>query len=134
MLDGVADNLELNKRVDNVLWCCPGTQTYITLALTHIIPPGPLWTALYGAYQSVYDHVHDLGDGLLADGAFTWAIGPQVVLSVWNADNHQTTWGVLGSALYAIADYFHTYGIFAAGTFDIYDGPNQVGSGSISWY
>lgn len=49
-----------------------------------------------------------------------------------NANNHQITWGVMASAIYALADWMHTQNMFEGGTFQIYDGPNQVATGRIS--
>lgn len=72
------------------------------------------------------------GDSVMATGFFDWPVGGQVVLRIMNANNHQITWGVMASAIYALADWMHTEGIFGGGTFEIYDGQYQVGVGRIS--
>ena len=47
-----------------------------------------------------------------------------------NANNHQTTWGVLGAAIEAIAGCMDQNG-FGGGSFNIFDGGNEVGEGII---
>lgn len=132
MLHGVTDNFKLHKRVRNILWCCPDTQTFITFAVTHHVAPQPLYEILHDAYGSLVSHLSQHGDSVIATGSFDWPVGGQVVLRIINANNHQTTWGVMASAIWALADWMHMNGIFAGGTFDIYDGPKQVGTGRIS--
>lgn len=136
MLHGVADDfapsIKLHKRVKNILWCCEGTQTFITFAVTHLVPPEPMWEILRGAYESLTSHVWHNGDSVMATGSFDWPVGGQVVLRIMNANNHQITWVVMASAIYALADWMHTQNIFGGGTFEIYDGPNQVAAGRIS--
>ena len=131
MLYGVADNLKLPKRVKNVLWCCPGTETYITFAVTHRVDPEPLWHILHDAYNHLLGYVLAYGDAVMDGGMFVWPAPDHMILRIWNANNHQTTWGVMASAIFALADWMHTEGIFGGGTFNIYDGQNQVGTGTI---
>ena len=130
MLHGVAGNLKLHKRVKNILWCCEGTQTYITFAVTHHIDPGPLWNILHDAYQNLMTFMIERGDGVMVSGSYDWPPS-EPVLRITNANNHQTTWGVMAAAIYALADWMHTESTFGGGFFDIYDGQNQVGTGTI---
>ena len=54
-------------------------------------------------------------------------------LHVENANNHQLTWGVLAAALGALRDYVVTQNGGGPGTFEIFDGENQVGKGTIGF-
>lgn len=54
-----------------------------------------------------------------------------LVLNVANANNHQTTWGVLGAALSALKDFVAESGGFTSATFEIFDGVNQVATGTL---
>lgn len=83
---------------------------------------------------SAYGHVEGLlasdGDGIIADGFFTWRGTRGTTLQVWNNNNHQTTYGVLGVVIQAL-QWWMAANEFMAVTFDIYDGTNQVGSGEV---
>lgn len=70
------------------------------------------------------------GDHAIAGGVFRWAGEEGLELRVHNANNHQTTYGVLGAAMSALVDYMGQNG-YAAGSFKIYDGTNYVGDGTI---
>ena len=79
------------------------------------------------ALSYIVGHVALEGDGLIPDGAFAWdSFG--FSLRARNANNHQTTWLVLGSGLYALMDYMAKYGGGTA-KFGVYDGKNLVGEG-----
>ena len=51
-----------------------------------------------------------------------------VDLVVWNANNHQTTWGVLGAAVEALRECMRVNG-WGVGRFGIWDGGIEVGGG-----
>ena len=55
-----------------------------------------------------------------------------MVLRVANANNHQTTWGVLGAAMRALANFVIEHGGFDTADFVIYDGENQVAMGVLA--
>lgn len=84
--------------------------------------------------NTAYGHVEELlardGDRNIADGFFTWRGDRGVTLQVWNNNNHQTTYGVLGVVIHAL-QWWMGSNDFMALTFDIYDGANQVGSGEV---
>ena len=63
-------------------------------------------------------------------GAFT-AMSEGLGIWVKNSNNHQLTWGVLGTALVAIGDYFEQNGGWGAVQFRIWDGDNEVAIGRI---
>lgn len=83
---------------------------------------------------SAFGHVEALlareGDGNIADGFFTWRGDRGVALQVWNNNNHQTTYGVLGVVIHALQRWMASNEYMAV-YFDIYDGTNQVGSGEL---
>ena len=77
------------------------------------------------------------GDGLLyplpfgpIGTIFNLEAAGEATLTVANANNHQTTWGVLGAACSALADFISQRGAFSSLTFQIYDGANQVATGT----
>ena len=63
-------------------------------------------------------------------GVFT-QVFEDVAMWVTNSNNHQLTWGVLGTALVAIGDYFEENGGWGAVEFAVWDGDNEVGVGRI---
>ena len=66
----------------------------------------------------------------IVGGVFTQVLD-DVALWVTNSNNHQLTWGVLGTALVAIGDYFEKNGGWGAVQFTIWDGDNEVGRARI---
>lgn len=68
---------------------------------------------------------------LLPGGIFRARSGP-LTLTVRNANNHQLTWAVVVTAIWAVTDYMVQKDQFGTVVFDIFDGANQVGQGSIS--
>lgn len=87
---------------------------------------------LTGCLNIVEHQIQTAGDGLLHDGTFNYMSSTGVGLQAWNADNHQTTWGVLGVAISAVLDCMATNGYGGAG-FHIYDGENLVGIGLVGF-
>lgn len=51
-------------------------------------------------------------------------------MMAYNSNQHQTTWGVMGSAIVALRDYMSKNG-WGGATFHIYDGANEVGAGAL---
>ena len=74
------------------------------------------------------------GDGIIEAQAgghvFRWLQGG-VAVTVINANNHQTTWGVLRAAIGAVGDAMIGNLAEGAATFRIVDGGNVVGTGTI---
>ena len=70
------------------------------------------------------------GDKVIPTGVFNFA-GYGANWYSANANNHQQTWGVLASAITALVDLMHAYGEFGYAQFQIFDGGNQVGQGSL---
>lgn len=132
MLHGVAHDLKLHKRMQKIIWCCPNTQTFVTFAVTNYANPEVIWKTLYDAYEYISGYVWAHGDSIMPTGSFRWPADSPVILEIYNANNHQTTCGVMASAIWALADWMHMNGVVGGGTFNIYDGQNQVGTGRIS--
>lgn len=80
---------------------------------------------------SVMNRILQEGDGVLEHGTFNQLGANAVSLQVWNANNHQTTYGVLSSALTVLHQWMSA-NQFVATSFNIYDGNNQVGTGAIN--
>lgn len=85
---------------------------------------------LRDAIIAINSHIRQYGDGPIEGGVFRftdygfrWAS--------FNANNHQQTWGVMGIAIEAFAQYMITHGTYGAVSFGIYDGPNKVGQGAV---
>ena len=70
------------------------------------------------------------GDQPIRTGSLVWGGSPIVVL--WNANNHQLTYGVAGAAIAALRDYMVQEDVSGTLSFDIWDGDNQVGAGLIA--
>lgn len=93
-----------------------------------------VWPLLVDAFTRVQTRIEQSGDGLVRsnNGAGLWQLTRNgIVLSIANANNHQTTWGVLGEAILAIGDYMNQNRSFGTIVFYIFDGSRQVGQGSI---
>ena len=121
----------LKPRTSNsVLWCASGSQTYVVLTPALAIA-GDAVENLLDAVTDYIIHLFDArGDTPVTGGVFNWLTDDGLVLSAWNANNHQLTYGVLGAALDAVSDYMNFNG-FCRATFSVYDGVNQVGEGMI---
>ena len=73
-----------------------------------------------------------MGDGVVQGGIISF-FGPQdYALRIWDTDNHQTTFGVLGSAVRGMLDYTHSMDRFGTAGFLVFDGPNQVAQGYVA--
>lgn len=81
------------------------------------------------AFYLVTDSIYTHGDGPLRNGQYFSSL-EQTGVRVSNANNHQTTWGVLAAALTALSDYM-SLTAFGEATFTIHDGGNLVGQGFV---
>ncbi|MCJ1299888.1 hypothetical protein MMC08_002682 [Hypocenomyce scalaris] len=103
----------------------------------------PLYIALSQlllyTYGNITAHIKASGDGVMNKGGAVWNPGPvdvtgesaQVVFASQNAPSNKITWGVLGAAVGALINYMGTYGYGMVGYLEVYDGKNEVGTGSI---
>lgn len=70
---------------------------------------------------------------MVEGGLFQWAGAERLMLRIVNANNHQLTWGVLGAAIDALGEYMNQ-AVTGPGEswFSIFDGRNEVGTGTIT--
>lgn len=85
------------------------------------------------AYSNILGHISIWGDGVVHGGYFEWAGAEGLMLRMANSNNHQLTWGVLGAAIDALGDYMH-HAVTGPGEgwFTVFDGPNEIGMGTIA--
>ena len=127
-----ANSLESrDQKARNVLWCAPGTNTYVILSMANSDASGvAVRSMLSTASSSISAFLSEIGDGVISKGGITWPGSDGVGFLTWNTNNHQTTWGVLSSAVSALNDYMSRYG-YGAASFTIADGINIVGRGYV---
>lgn len=100
--------------------------------MIYSIPSQAVFGLLHEAYEVVTTHLELMGDGLLIGGRFAWADYP-LSIEVMNANNHQTTWRVLGEVLVALKDYMTVNNHVGAAEFTIFDDGTKVGSGTVGY-
>lgn len=128
--DGI-EILTPRSSANNIYWCLQGTQTYITLTMTAILSQNQILPILRFSLSSANRGTTGF-DGLLPGGLFRIESN-NMILTIRNANNHQMTWHLLSSALLVVVDYMSEKNKFGTVVFDIFDGGNQVGHGSISF-
>ncbi len=101
------------------------------LQVTGIVAGTSIKNMLMGAilYVQNYEIAFSGGD-LVHRGRFDWGSPPGREMYVWNANNHQTTYEMLGATVCAIYNYMHE-NWFGTASFALFDGENQVGAGEI---
>lgn len=103
----------------------------MVLTTSVAIAEDALQSLLTGCMNFVEYQLETIGDGLLNHGVFERRSDPSgLTFHASNANNHQTTWGVLGGAISAILDCMRSNG-FGGATFNIYDGDYVVGIGRV---
>lgn len=95
---------------------------------------GGLASLLEEVGRAVVGHIESVADGPILTGDFSylkpqWG-GATMAMHVWNVNNHQVTYGVLGAAVRTLTDFFGSTG-WGAATFQIWDGVNEVGMGVV---
>lgn len=113
-----------------ILWCAKDSRTHVVINIARLIPAEEVFKMLDGVYYLCLNMIRHYGDQPIAGGSFLWVGNNQFELRVRNANNHQTTYGVLGAAMLAVKDYMGRFGYYT-GTFTIFDGINHVGDGTI---
>lgn len=91
----------------------------------------PLLSLFTGVLHFLASRIEVLGDEVVPDGRFHWADDSGMELTTWNANNHQTTFGVVSAAVSALEDYMGATGNYGTVRFWIFDGGNEVGAGGI---
>ena len=118
-----------------VVWCARGGQTYVIVTMMNIFggtaATSPVSALLTAGLNIIMYEMEQSQDGPISGGSFTrFSTASGLALQAWNANNHQVTYGVLGAALSALADYMNLGG-WGSCTFSIWDGGNQVGLGQV---
>ncbi len=123
---------------DGIIWCAQGSQTYVVVKVGWQIATTNVFTLLNQAYDLTVSQIQAQGDGLLyplpygqIGSVFNLFDAYGLTLNVVNANNHQTTWGVLGAACWALRDFVAVRGPFATLEFTIFDGVNEVAVGTL---
>lgn len=114
---------------DTVRWCAHNSPVYLLLTQSGALHLSEVAAILASAWVRVYTHLTTTGDGLLP-GEFSEEFH-NVVMRVWNVNNHQTTWGVLNVTILALKDFLNVKKGMGAVVFKIFDGNIQVGQGQI---
>ena len=114
---------------DIVRWDARNSHVYLILTQSGAIQSHEVAAVLASAWDKVNTHLATIGDGLLPGEFFEQF--QAVALRVWNANNHQTTWGVLNVAILALEDFLNVKRGLGAVVFKIFDGNNWVGQGQI---
>ena len=86
---------------------------------------------LTDALDTVQARISQLGNGLIPGGQFEQQ-GFGVALRMWNANNHQLTWGVMMLVITGLVEYTANMPSGVAIVFKIWDGANQVGEGQLA--
>lgn len=115
---------------NNVKWCVPNSQTFITLRLTANLSPLVLEPLFATVRQSVYAQIQENGDSVLPGGGYA-VQRSNLVFELTNANNHQCTWGVLFRAVWALTNFMRVKDMWGEVEFDVFDGGNEVASGTI---
>lgn len=117
--------------VDNVSYRVRTTQIVLTMTLSQVVSKKPITEMLMAAYDTVRAIQVQQGLGLVWGGEFVQE-GADTVLRIWNANNHQLTWGVVGQVVTGLLDYMSPQTHGAAIVFKVFNGAHQVGAGQIS--
>lgn len=64
----------------------------------------------------------------MAGGGFKFTVN-RMVVDIWNTNNHQVTWGVLGSTLWGLRNSMESDGVWGNADFQVYDGNILVAKG-----
>ena len=121
-----------------MLWCSPGVSTYVVIragwkAASNIVPIDDLLVNAASLAIQGMRRLSDL-DAVMSVSDMTYYTSMMtegMKLTVANANNHQLTYGTFGAAMTLVRQFVESYGGFQSATFDIWDGQNQVGTGTI---
>ncbi|KAA6415966.1 MAG: hypothetical protein FRX48_00685 [Lasallia pustulata] len=123
--------LPARHSTNTILWCATRTRTYIILEIITSTNSTPLRSLFTSVLYYLGMRIADFGDAVLPEGQFHWADDSGMEISTWNANNHQTTFGVVGAAVGALADYMRRTGRWGTARFWIFDGGFEVGAGEL---
>ncbi|MCJ1303289.1 hypothetical protein MMC08_006097 [Hypocenomyce scalaris] len=115
-----------------ITWHDPNSRTFVVISLIRTITGPSIRNLLSEASTAITAHIAAQGDGVIAGGYWQLDGAQNLVLTAMNANNHQTTWGVLGAAVNALLGWVDGgAGGGAAAYFEIWDGVNEVGVGQM---
>ena len=115
----------------NVVWCAENSDVFLMVRVIGATVGPAVSDLLDQAYLDTIANMYAMGaHALISHGSFTRTGPHNLVFTAVNSNNHQMTWGVLAMAIEALASYMQSTG-FGRVIFTIYDGVNEVGSGSI---
>lgn len=113
-------------------WCQIGTRTYVGITFVAAVrPQSVIGNLLDGAHNWIINWLSNHADGVI-QSQFRQLGAQATTLTADSANNHGLTYGVLGAALDAIKDFMMNNNAWGTATFDIFDGENQTGRGSIT--
>lgn len=117
-----------------ISWCALGTTTWVTVNVFNAYAPGSdgdnrVLEFLTEALESVVFATFN-NRQLVRGGVYQFASHGVRWYSA-NSNNHQQTWGVVAGAIMAVSDFMDAYDEFGYAHFQIFDGGNEVGSGSV---
>lgn len=116
---------------DYIIVGVPNTQIHVAITTGIQLTAVVVSNLLLSAMGNIVNRILQTGDGNLEHGMFNQVGANAVSVQVWNANNHQTTYGVLGGVLGALHEWMVDHQ-FTAASFGIFDGANQVGNGVIN--
>lgn len=121
-----------HRSSSSTIWCTPGTSTYISItASKRPLPLAAVLTTFSAAKTWTSIHIEEAGDGPLQDGLFNFLGVGGIHLTVWDANNHQVTYGVMGGVVLALEGVMARDG-YGETNFRVYDGKNWVGQGMVA--
>lgn len=145
-------HMERRHNTKTILWCAPGSRTYIILEIVASTAGTAVQALLETAHTAIMTRIENIGDGPVSSGVFRIGGDENIVLYTRNANNHQQTWGVIGAALGALQDYMNHNGElpnwpvekgrfntnndllgFGQAAFDVFDGENEIATGTIGY-
>lgn len=111
-----------------VVWCALRSTTFVIISATQTLPGDAVYQMLVEAALDQLAQLQRDGDSIIRTGTYDRRGQGNLVLHIWNTNNHQLTRGVLGAALDALADFIDTYWGGAL-QFYIWDGQHEVAQG-----
>ena len=117
-----------NSGPQSFIWCAPNSRTNIIMTMAESIPDSVVPDMFVACFTSIMTHIVVFGDSVVQSGVFNWTVDT-LAMHVWDANNHQMTWGVLAGAVHAIEDFMFHQQHWGGANFEIYDGQNIVAQG-----
>ncbi|MCJ1299889.1 hypothetical protein MMC08_002683 [Hypocenomyce scalaris] len=116
---------------DPVVWCTPGTQTYLIITFVSQLPGSLVLKLLSDAYNTLVTQIAQNGDDVIPSGEFDYSGDGSLSLYTVDTNNHQQTYGVLGAAIEGLSHWMMSSGNYGAAHFIIFDGANEVAQGTV---